>query len=162
MRIHNENRVDKLYRRVNTTTRHHSNNPGADYRWERNRKKRADEELPQRESMHSKQQRGLDYSPLFHFLLSKIGQKWDEVYSEAKSRLDRDEPIFWLVARHEHKQRDYVCCGDFSFYPGLFVDELGFLRQVNPHITADDIPVTCRCCTHRFIGVPLSWKEPEE
>jgi len=60
--------------------------------------------LPQRESMHGRQQRGLDYTPLFFFLLSKIGQHWDEVYSEAISRLDRPDPIFWMVAQHEHQQ----------------------------------------------------------
>lgn len=159
MRIHHENSTKKLYRRVNTTTRHHSYNPGAEYRLERNNKKGPDENLPQRESMHGKKQRGLDYSPLFHFLLGKIGQRWDEVYSEAKKRLDKDDPIFWMVARHEFQQKDYFSAGDSSFYPGLFIDEQGLLQQVDPSITADDIYVGCRCCTHTFIGVPVLWRE---
>lgn len=158
MRIHHD-KTKKLYRRVNTTTRHHSNNPGTRYRQDRNNKRPPDEMLPQRESMHGRQLRGLDYSPLFYFLLGKIGQCWDDVYSEAKSRLDKPDAIFRMVARYEHDQQDYVCCGDFSFFPGLFIDEQGMLQQVNPHISAEDIAVTCRCCTHTFVGVVVPWRE---
>ncbi len=101
MRIHQENTAKKLYRRVNTTTRHRSNNPGAEYRWERYKQKATDENMPQRASMHGKQKRGLDYSPLFMFLLTKVGQQWDEVYSHAVKRLDKPEPIFgWSHCTH--------------------------------------------------------------
>ena len=58
MRIHQQNKSRTLYRSVNTTTRHHSNNPGAEYRWERNRKKVGDELLVKRETMLSRQKRG--------------------------------------------------------------------------------------------------------
>ena len=58
--------------------------------------------------MHGKQQRGLDYTPLFKFLLKKVGSNWDDVYSEAVSRLDRPDPIFWLVAINENQKKDYV------------------------------------------------------
>ncbi|MDU9493271.1 hypothetical protein F8C02_26210, partial [Escherichia coli] len=68
MRIHQQNKSRTLYRSVNTTTRHHSNNPGAEYRWERNRKKVGDELLVKRETMLSRQKRGRDYTPLFYFL----------------------------------------------------------------------------------------------
>lgn len=38
---------------------------------------------------------GLDYSPLFMFLLRKTGEKSDQVYSEAILRLDLpDQPSF--------------------------------------------------------------------
>lgn len=49
------------------------------------------------------------------FLLTKVGQQWDEVYSHAVKRLDKPEPIFWMVALHSHEQRDYVRCGDTCF-----------------------------------------------
>lgn len=52
MRTHHINSTQKLYRSVNTTTRHRSNNPGAEYRWKRNANKLTNELLPQRESMH--------------------------------------------------------------------------------------------------------------
>lgn len=44
---------------------------------------------------------GLDYSPLFMFLLRKTGEKSDQVYSEAILRLDLPDPTFFLVALHE-------------------------------------------------------------
>jgi hypothetical protein len=118
MRTHQLTKSPKLYRSVNTTTRHHSNNPGAKYRWERNRKKVGDELLTKRETMHSRQKRGRDY-----------------------------------------KRRDLVCIGESSFYPGLFVDENGILRQVNPSITRKDVKVTCRCCTRTYIDEPVPWIE---
>ncbi|MDC9615239.1 hypothetical protein PSI19_15460 [Xenorhabdus khoisanae] len=42
-----------------------------------------------------------------------------------------------------------------SGYNGLFVDGSGFLRKVNPHLSANDIPIPCQCCTHTFNGVPI-------
>ena len=80
--------------------------------------------------MHGKQHRGQDYSPLFPFLLCKIGQRWNVVFSEAVKRLDRLEPMFWMVAQHIHQQRDILCCGDLSFYPDLFIYDQGLLQQV--------------------------------
>lgn len=43
--------------------------------------------LPQRESTYVKQQLRLDYSPLFNFLLSKVGLRWGNVYSGVKGKL---------------------------------------------------------------------------
>lgn len=159
MRTHQQNKSRKLYRSVNTTTRHQSNNPGAEYRWERNGKKVGNELLAKRVTMHGRQKRGRDYTPLFYFLIKHIGKPWDEIFSEVCGRLDTTEPVFWLVARHEHQRRDLVCIGGSSFYPGLFVDENGILQQVNPSISGKDVKVTCRCCTHTYIGEPVPWIE---
>lgn len=155
MRTHQLNKPRKLYRSENTTTRHHSSNPGAEYRWERNRKKACDELLATRETMHSEQKRGRDYTPLFYFLIKQIGKPWDDIFSEVCGRLDTTEPVFWLVALHEHQQQDLVRIGESSFYPGLFVDENGILQQVNPSISGKDVVVTCRCCTHTYMGEPV-------
>ncbi|HDT5217399.1 TPA: hypothetical protein RCG95_000116 [Enterobacter roggenkampii] len=159
MRTHQQNKSRKLYRIVNTTTRHQSNNPGAEYRWERNCKKVGNELLAKRGTMHGRQKRGRDYTPLFYFLIKHIGKPWDEIFSEVGGRLDTTEPVFWLVARHEHQRRDLVCIGEISFYPGLFVDENGILQQVNPSISGKDVKVTCRCCTHTYLGEPVPWIE---
>ncbi|HEY3984603.1 hypothetical protein [Cedecea sp.] len=157
MRTHQLNKSRKLYRSVNTTTRHRSNNPGAEYRRERNRKKVEDERLATRETMHGRQKRGRDYTPLFYFLIKHIGKPWDEIFSEVCGRLDTTEPVFWLVALHENEQRDLVCIDESSYYPGLFVDGNGILQQVNPSITGHDVKVTCRCCTHTYMGEPVPW-----
>lgn len=104
MRTHKLNKSRKLYRSDNTTTRHYSINPGGEYRWGRNRKKAEDELLAKRETMHGRQKRGRDYTPLFYFLVKQIGQPWDKVFSEVCGRLDTTEPVFWLVALHERKR----------------------------------------------------------
>ncbi|PHM36647.1 hypothetical protein Xmau_04185 [Xenorhabdus mauleonii] len=149
------NRKKKLYRRVNTTAHFVFHHHGGGYRWERAKQKLIQENMPYFLSMKGKQRRGLDYTPLFMFLLSKVGEKWDLVYSEAIQRLDKPEPIFWMVALHEHEQRDYICCGESSYYNGLFVDESGILRKVNPNLSENDITIHCQCCTYTFNGVPI-------
>lgn len=103
--------------------------------------------------MRGTHQRGLDYTPLFKFLLSKVGQRWDAVYSEASARLDKKEPIFWLVARSDAQRRDYVCTGEATYFSGLYVDDEGILRVVNPSLGAAGMQPTCTCCTHTFNGV---------
>ena len=102
--------------------------------------------------MFGKKERGLDYTPLFRFLLSKVGCKWDEVFSEAKSRLDKTEPIFWLEALNEPEKKDYVRMGEASYYSGLYVDENGVLQITNPDLKASDMKPFCNCCTHTFNG----------
>ncbi|MEQ2024894.1 hypothetical protein ABLB84_03730 [Xenorhabdus szentirmaii] len=150
------NRKKKLHRRVNTTAPFVFHHYGGEYRWARAKQKRIKEDMPYFLSMKGKQRRGLDYTPLFMFLLSKVGEQWDRVYREAIQRLDRTDPVFWMVALHENDQQDYIRCGESSYYNGLFVDKLGFLRKVNPHLSAKAIPVLCPCCTHTFNGIQIS------
>jgi len=143
-----------LYRKVNTLARGVHHGFGGDFRHVRRAKSSTDPENT-RSSMHGKKRRGLDYTPLFRFLLSKVGQHWDAVYGEARSRLDREEPIFWLVARNENDRHELVRTSESSFYSGLFVDGDHILRQVNPALGAADVPVTCTCCTYTLNGQPV-------
>ncbi|WPN22790.1 hypothetical protein [Pseudomonas marginalis] len=103
--------------------------------------------------MHSHQRHGFDYTPLFRFLLSKVGHPWDQVFSEAKARLDRPDPVFWMVAQHESDKQDYVRTDENSYYSGLYVDEGGLLQKVNPQLTPEQMKPCCNCCTHTFNGV---------
>ena len=83
MRTHKQNKPRKLYCSVNTTTRHHSNNPCSEYCWERNRKRVGDELLAKRESIHGGQKHGRDYTPLFYFLIKRLanrGMKYSAKY----------------------------------------------------------------------------------
>jgi hypothetical protein len=102
--------------------------------------------------------RGLDYTPLFKFLLSKVGEKWNIVHSEAISRLDKSEPIYWLVATNRERAREYVLIGESSYFSGLFIDEDGFLRVTAPEINNESLKPSCNCCTHTFNGVLLTQK----
>lgn len=144
-----DGRKKPLYRKVNTRARGVRHRTGGDYRHERNTKN-ADQ---RRGSMHGTTQRGLDYTPLFRFLLSKVGEPWDAVHSEAVARLDRPDPIFWMVALHEADRKPMIRVGESTYYSGLFVDEDGRLQRVDPTLGPEDITPGCTCCTHTFNGV---------
>jgi hypothetical protein len=67
-------RKEPLYRKVNTRTRGVHHHKGGRARWERGTKAATQNEA-QRGSMHAGGQNGLDYTPLFRFLLSKVGEE---------------------------------------------------------------------------------------
>ena len=140
-----------LYRSVNTRT-HGVRHGSCAYRYERHSKKEK-RALSTRGSMHSHQRHGFDYSPLFRFLLSKVGHPWSKVFSEANARLDRPEPVFWMVALHESDKEEYVRTDENSYYSGLWVDEAGLLQKVNPQLTPELMEPFYDCCTHTFNGV---------
>jgi hypothetical protein len=108
--------------------------------------------------MHPKTLRGLDYTPLFEFLLSRVGRNWNETYSEAVKRLDRDESIFWLVARSERDRQGLVGAGENAYFSGMFVDDNGNLALVNPDLKLEDMKPSCACCTHTLNGKPFTRK----
>lgn len=152
--MRNYEQKEPLYRKVNTTTRGVRHNFGGDYKNDRNTKGEKNSENA-RGSMGGKINRGLDYTPLFRFLLSKIGKDWTDIHKEAVSRLDREEPIFWLVARSEEEKEESVRVGENSYYSGLFVDENNILQKVNPEMGPEKIEPSCTCCTHTFNGTPI-------
>ena len=139
-----------LYRKVNTKARGVFHDFGGDFKHSRHKKRQTPAQT--KGSMGAKKKRGLDYTPLFRFLLSKVGQPWDQVHSEAVSRLDKQDPIFWMVALSEDQKKDYVCIGETSYFSGLYVDKAGLLQRVNPGLTAKDLTPTCNCCTHTLNG----------
>lgn len=145
-------KIKPLYRKVNTKAFNHSHNVGNDSKNDRNTKKGISK------SMKRKVHRGLDYTPLYKFLISKVGKNWDDVYSEAVSRLDKKEPIFHIVAKHEHEMKDYVRCGESSYYSCLYIDKDNILQKVNPNLKNEDLTPTCSCCTHTFNGNVLNNK----
>lgn len=108
--------------------------------------------------MRSNPRNGLDYTPLFKFLLSKVGEDWDLVFGEAVARLDKEDPIFWMVAQQEHEQQDYIRVGESSYYSGLYVDQENRLKVVAPEIGPETLQPRCVCCTHTFNGVTYSKK----
>lgn len=141
---------EPLYRKVNTQTHRVHHDAGGNFRTQR---KARDESDASRSPMHGKSRRGLDYTPLFRFLLSKVGSEWNSVFGEAIARLDRPDPILWLVARHEHERSDKVRVGESTYYSGLYVDEAGILRLVDPDLRPQDLVPDCTCCTHTLNGV---------
>ena len=145
---------EPLYRKVNTRTRGVVHG-GGEYRWARHSKasSQAAENGSMRGSMHANRRNGLDYTPLFRFLLSRVGRDWDKAYKEAAARLDRTEPIFWLVARNEDEKEPSVRVDESSYFSGLFIDADNKLALVNPQLKNEDLIPACACCTHTFNGV---------
>ena len=103
--------------------------------------------------MRRRQRRGLDYTPLFQYLLSKIGEDWDDVFSEAAARLDSTEPIFWMVARQPHERQEFVRLGESTYYSGLYVDADNRLQVVDSELGPHNMEPLCPCCTHTFNGI---------
>lgn len=159
---------EPLFRKVNTRARNVHHDFGGDYRHDRNTKAEQNQIDTEntRSTMHGSKKRGLDYTPLYRFLLSKVGQDWDKVHSEAVLRLDKPDAIYHLVARNESEQEDYVRCGENSHYSGLYIDADNKLQKVNPNLGPQDIIVCCKCCTHTFNGElvtskPRQWSSPD-
>lgn len=152
-----------LYRRMNRTTHGVHRNAGGEHRWHRNSKAETREVADEVKNRGMKSvQAGLDFTPLFKFLLSKVGEDFESVYREAVSRLPdgnrhwaRDEPVFWMVAKGDDDRRPVVGLGESSFFSGLYVDAAGRLAKVAPEIGPGDIFPVCPCCTHTFNGIPV-------
>jgi hypothetical protein len=149
-------RKQPLYRKVNTTTHGVHHGYGGDYRDTRAQSNKAQA----MQSMGAKQRRGLDYTPLFRFLLSKVGSNWDQVHSEAVARLDREEPIHWMVDVRAPlgTPEPTLRAGESSYWSRLYVDEDKRLRVRDPAITHTSLHPYCACCTHTFNGVSFTRK----
>lgn len=135
---------EPLYRKVNSTAHGCHHDKGGDYSDTRHSTK-------QNTKVKMKQgvARGLDYTPLFKFLLSKVGQDFDAVYSEAVSRLDKKDPISWMVVSDLSLE---TFRNENSFFNTLYVDEQNILQKVNPNLTVNDITPQCNCCTYTLNG----------
>ena len=141
-----------LYRKVNTKARGVDHHFGADFKKQRNKKN--NDKLGMKQGV----QRGLDYTPLFRFLLAKVGEQWDLVHSEAVARIDKEEPIYWLVSKSKESAREYVRIGESSYYSGLFIGNDGVLKIAAPKIGPETLEPQCKCCTHTFNGVVFTKK----
>ena len=144
-----------LFRKVNTRARGVHHLKGSNFRHGRNTKAQRQSDVA-RGSMHQGKLRGLDYTPLFKFLLSKVGADWNRVYEQARPRLNAEEPIYWLVARSSPEMRPYVRIGESSYYSGMYIDEHNRLQLVDATLTAAGLTRQCTCCTHTFNGVPFA------
>lgn len=134
------NRIKPLYRKENKVSLSNKYNvsTGSEYRYQRHSKAFLNDDRNHKSMTSGKY--GYDYTPLFKFLLSKVGSDWDKIYAEAKARLNDPEPIFWMVALRESERRSIVRLGDSTYYSGLFVDDDGILAIVNPNISSTELP----------------------
>ncbi|MGH1421101.1 MAG: hypothetical protein ACRBEQ_04725 [Hyphomonas sp.] len=150
-----------LFRKVNTRARNVRHDTGGEARWARSQFKTNTND-GSRGSMRSNRQNGLDYTPLFKFLLSHVGDDWDDVYSEAVSRLPTPEPIFWMVSNTEPFGDGIARIGDATFFSELFVDANNTLQKVDPTIVVEELWPSCSCCTHSFNGIRFTQPYQED
>lgn len=153
------NRKKPLYRKVNTRARGVHHGFGGDFKYQRHQKRDSIEWV--KGTMHGKKKRGLDYTPLFRFLLSKVGQDWAPVLREAQARLDKPDPIYWMVALHEADRKAYIGISESTYFSGLHVDEAGKLQVTDPTLTANNFTPFCACCTHTFNGKVINKRLPD-
>ena len=139
-----------LYRKYNKlAVGFHRNQPGGEYCRDRNSK--AMNRFEGSRKAMGRTREGYDYTPLFKFLLQKVGKEWDAVFSEAVARLDKQSPIFWLVNLHfDARSPAVVRLGESSYYSTLVVEN-GVLRIADEHVQPPS--KNCTCCTHTFNGV---------
>jgi len=131
----------KLYRKVNSKAYPRDHHSGPDFKHQRNTK------VPDY-TMKQGVRRGLDYTPLFKFLLSKVGENYDKTVSEAISRLDGNKDgLNWIMDEAQELIRI-----ENSYFSTLYKAEDGTLQKVNPSITVNDCSPWCDCCTHSFNG----------
>jgi len=148
--------IKPLYRKVNTRTQGVHHRYGEDYKNHRNT------QTAEQVKMVRGMRRGLDYTPLFMFLLSRVGKSWEATHSEAVARLDTPAPIYWMVALDKASGQDYIRLIENSYFSGLYVDEDGLLQKVAPELGPESLEPTCPCCTHSFNGKPFTkrYKKP--
>ncbi|MDJ0639044.1 MAG: hypothetical protein QNJ20_09430 [Paracoccaceae bacterium] len=162
-----------LYRKVNRRTHSlcFSDRGGAEYRWTRNAKDQT-REAAEKGALGKTHYHGLDYTPLYRFLLSQVGTDWAATYQEACTRLPdrvrddgRDRPIFDMVYDPERDPdaKDWIelrgqpmhsilRAGDFTLFSTLCVDDAGHLQKVDPDLGIEHISPWCPCHTHTFNG----------
>lgn len=146
-----------LWRRENTTT-HGVRRHGGEYRWDRNTKAGAAWEEGRTVRGVGERRAGgdrRDYTPLYRFLLARVGEPWDAVHAEAVSRLDNVDPIEWMVAMRPEDEKPYVYIGENSAWSGLKVETSGRLARVDPTLGPEHMEPGCPCCTHTLNGVPF-------
>lgn len=143
-----------LYRPRNTTARGAGRNRGGEYRHRRHAKNEVGSYAKTgRMQAVGGRTPDRDYTPLFRFLLTKVGRRWADVHREAVARLDREAPIFWMVAVNESDRRAMIRVGEATYFSGLYVDDDGALQLVDPTLDIATMVPRCDCCTHTFNGV---------
>jgi hypothetical protein len=143
-----------LYRTMNTRSHgvNYHRGIGPDSRHDRNTKDGL------RKSMASRKL-GLDFRPLFLFLQSSVGKKWDDVYSEAKSRIPASEAhvIDYIFCKDRGEDSEYFIINDNCYFSRLMVDDNGILQKFSD-LTIEKMYPSCDCCTHSFNGKKITNK----
>ena len=140
---------EPLYRKYNKLARgFYTHSRGGNFRHERNTKGMKNFKGTHKSIRITRV--GYDYTPLYKFLLSRVGQEWDKVYSEAVNRLDQKEPIFFLVDFNYKEGESGIVGFDESTYYSKLTVRNGLLVKADENAVPKKY---CACCTHTFNGI---------
>lgn len=127
-------------------------------RWTRHSKNGITQKMKKRINYH------LDYTPLFKFLLSKEGEKWEGVWRECQKKVDTVEPVLWMVQnirlnglpKHDKCLEEYDKSFGYeegSYFSTMYVDENGILQVVDKNYKESTPLEYCRRCGETFNGL---------
>lgn len=137
-------------------------------RWTRHSKNGITPKMKRRINYH------LDYTPLFKFLLSKEGEKWEDVWRDCQKRVDTVEPVLWMVQnillnglpKYDKSPEEYdksFGYGEGSYFSTMYVDENGILQVVDKNYKEPTSLEYCRCCGETFNGLLYeTYKRPKK
>jgi len=145
-------RTEPLYRKEKKTglSTHYYVVTGSDYRRTRNSKKQ--KEFDGHKQPMNTGKWGVDYTPLYRYLLSKVGQKWADVYSAVCARLpiEHREAIGYMVVTDT--DNPYFRYGENSYFSTLTVKD-GILVKVDGEKSfIPPPPIKSVCSTYTFNG----------
>lgn len=101
-----------LYRKLNTKSISiYGHTWKMKYKWYRNSKNKGNNDPRQKVPMSSNSHTSLDYKPLDRFINSKVGENWDDVYSEICKRNGK-----------EHRPVDRFIMTDVTIEDGWLID----------------------------------------
>ena len=66
-----------------------------------------------------------------------------------------------MVSKSLDSANDYILVGESTYFSGLYIDEIGILRIVNPELDENSLKPFCKCCTHTFNGIPFTRRYEE-
>lgn len=151
-------KIKPLYRKVNRKSSYQcrcTEAKGGRFAWARHSKAMRQfdgRRLPTRNAKSPYMTDGYDYTPLYRYLLSRVGEPWDDIYAYVKPRLNTTEPIWWLVSRTGFPKDNLSFCriGEGSYWSRLWIDPEGRLQKVDP--THSHTEPDCQCHTYSFDG----------
>lgn len=109
-----------------------------------------------RRSMSKTRSTMRDFTPLYQYLLSAVGEDFDMIKSHVYKRLEaQDRDVIWnMVATNDLQLNPdgIVRLTDNAYYSQLYVDNDNILKVYKPEVTINHLFPHCSCCTHTFNG----------
>lgn len=112
-------------------------------KWDRNTKKGI------RKSLASKRWDDFDYTPLYNYLLTQIGEDFNVIHSYVQKRVNNINRIYDIIKPSTYKL-SYVRVSENAYYSALYIDEYNTLKKINPNFNIEHMYPFCSCCTHTF------------